>query len=158
TLTSKWTIVVFACASVATHITLVSPIGKRLPVGVSHQKSAISSSGSDTRTMYRTRTPFFEAVRTLTVLGTRTTGNVVSRSGVTVTVNPASAVFPRASTARHTTPVAPTANKEPLAGEHATGTLPSTMSSAAGALYMTTAPSSVMAGAAMSEGRCSMAG
>jgi hypothetical protein len=47
---------------------------------------------------------------------------------VTVTVNEAARLFPRASVAVHVTVVAPNGNVDPLAGEQVTAVLPSTAS------------------------------
>jgi hypothetical protein len=73
---------------------------------------------------------------TFALAGTVTTGPVVS---VTVTVNEAAPLLPRASVAVHVTVVAPTGNVDPLAGVQLTATLPSIPSFAV-AVYVKGAP------------------
>lgn len=61
-----------------------------------------------------------------------------------MTVNDPAAVLPRESSAEHWTTVVPTGNCDPEAGEHSTGTLPSTRSMAVGS-NVTTAPEALVA-------------
>src|SRR5919197_4833320 len=69
------------------------------------------------------------------------TGGVVS---VTVTVNVLVAMFARTSLAVHVTVVVPNGNVDPLDGEQATGTAPSTVSMA-DAVYVNIAPAALVA-------------
>ena len=65
---------------------------------------------------------------------------IVGGVSATVTVNDVWALFPCASVAVQVTAVVPIANVVPDAGEHVTGTVPSTVSVAVGLVYATPAP------------------
>ena len=80
--------------------------------------------------------------------GRASAGGVVSTTCTTKVVGVAT--FPCASWAEQITVVFPSGKVDPDAGEHVTGSVPSTMSVAAGFVYNTAAPAALVASAVTS--------
>jgi hypothetical protein len=111
--------------SVAVHVTVVGPNGKVAPLAGVQLTATLPSIPSVAVAVYVKAAPVALVASTLALAGTVTTGPVVS---VTVTVNDAARLLPRVSVAVHVTVVGPSGKVAPLAGEHVTGTVPSTLS------------------------------
>ena len=124
-------------ASVAVKVTVVAPTGKKagasfVTVGLG---STVSVAPAAARKAAMTGSvagiPVSEVAFAWLGGGTTSRGGVVS---TTVTWKDALAVLPCASVALHVTVVTPSGNFVPLAGAHATGTGPSRLSTAVGAV------------------------
>jgi hypothetical protein len=141
TVTVKLFVPTLARLSVAVHVTVVAPSGKVAPLAGVQLTATAPSITSVADTLKVNAVPARLVASTLAFAGTVTTGPVVS---VTVTVNAADPVLPRASVAVHVTVVAPSGNVAPLAGVQLTATLPSIVS-VADALKVNAAPAGLVA-------------
>src|SRR5262249_49337926 len=123
-------VAVFACSSVAEHVTVVAPIGKVDADAGVQADAATKSSGSLNVTEYGTWAPEGPVASTATS-ATVITGGVSSRTWttrLTVTGNLVVRAFPRVSLELQATVVVPIGKTAPDAGTHATGRSPSTRS------------------------------
>jgi uncharacterized protein YhbP (UPF0306 family) len=111
--------------SVAVHVTVVAPTGNVAPLAGVQLTGTLPSIPSFAVAVYVKIAPVAPVASTVAWAGTVTTGPVVS---VTVTVNEAAPLLPRASVAVHVTVVVPSGNVAPLAGVQVATVLPSTAS------------------------------
>src|SRR5262249_10417192 len=102
TVTVKVLLPLFALLSVAGHVTVVVPSGKIDPLAGVHPTATLPSSRSSADAVKMNGAPAAAAASMVALVGTATTGAVVSR---TVTVNVFVPVLPRVSVARHVTVV-----------------------------------------------------
>jgi len=112
-------------ASVAVQFTVVGPSGKIAPLAGLHVAVTVPSTMSVADVAKLNAAPVAPVASIVALAGAVTTGPVVS---LTVTMNEAAPVLPRASLAVQLTVVAPSGNVAPLAGVQVTATLPSTAS------------------------------
>ena len=148
---------VFAEASVAVHVTVVTPTGNAEPDAGTQLTVAPGQLSEAVGVVYVTVADPEDGGASTTVMfaGHVTVGASLS---VIVTVNVHVAVFAAASVAVHVTVVMPTGNVEPDAGTHATVT-PGQLSEPVGVVYVTTAEHwpavlgcVILAGQVMAEG------
>ena len=85
TSTGKETEAVLLAASVAVQVTVVDPMGKVDPEGMSHARVTPLSESSSADTLYDAAAPAALVAWTLTLAGALSTGGVVSVSQVMVT-------------------------------------------------------------------------
>ena len=111
--------------SAAVQLTVVGPNGKSEPLAGAHVTAMVPSTVSVAVVVYANIAPVAPVASTVAFVGTVMTGPLVS---VTVTVNDAAPLLPRASVAVQLTVVGPSENVAPLAGVHVTGSAPSTIS------------------------------
>ena len=115
----------FACASVAEHVTVVAPKWNVDPLAGVHATATGPSKMSVAEAVNVNGAPAGLVASTVVFAGTVTAGPLVSD---TVTVNDALRWLPRVSVAEQVTVVAPIGNVAPLAGTQLTATLPSNVS------------------------------
>jgi hypothetical protein len=127
--TATWNVFVVAlpARSVAVQLTVVVPSANVEPEAFEHTGAIAPSTASLADVVNVATPPAAELAVIARLLGTVSTGGVVS---ATVTAKLAVLVLFAASCAVHATAVVPTANKLPDAGVHATGTVPLTSSTA----------------------------
>jgi ribosomal protein L10 len=111
--------------SVAVQVTVVVASGKVAPLAGVQLTATLPSIPSVAVAVYVKAAPVEAVASTVALVGTVTTGPVVS---VTVTVNDAARLLPRVSVAVHVTVVVPSGKVAPLAGVQVAATLPSTAS------------------------------
>jgi hypothetical protein len=125
----------FPAGSLALQVTVVEPIGKTDPEAGEQDRvsDAALLSGSLALTVYETFAPVDDVASAVTgLVGPLIVGAVTSR---TTTLNVVGvAALPAVSAALHVTVVEPTAKVEPDAGAHVAGNVPSTASTAFGAV------------------------
>ena len=131
----------FACASVAEHVTVVTPKWNVEPLAGVHATATGPSKTSVAEAVNVNGAPAGLVASTLAFAGTVTAGPLVSD---TVTVNDALRLLPRVSVAEQLTVVAPKWKVDPLAGVQLTVRLPSTRS-VADAEYVKVAPAALVA-------------
>jgi hypothetical protein len=129
------------CVSVAVQATVVVPSGNVEPLGGAQVTGTTPSVLSMADALYMNTAPAAPIASTVAFAGTATTGAVLS---VTVNVNEAEPMLPRASIAVHVIVVVPSGNVEPLDGVQLTGRAPSTLS-VADAEYVKIAPAGSVA-------------
>src|SRR5262245_5102980 len=111
--------------SVAVQLTVVVPIGKTDPEAFEHEGAREAPNASVAVAVYDTVAPSGEVAFTVIGPGTFSVG---APAAVTFTAKLPLLPFPWPSVALHDTVVDPIANVDPEAGEHDTGTAPSTRS------------------------------